>query len=380
MEGVRRPWMRSTAAALTDAVDRRDAADRPRAEFRLLGHLEVGDGDALRPSAGRSSGRCSRSCCSTRARWSRPSASSTPSGATSRRPPRRPSSTATSGSCASALEATSATLSTRSAGYVLDIPGGSLDVAQFERLERARPAGAPGRRRAGCPPAAGLGARPVARPGPRRARRRRVHPRRAVAPRVAPPRDDAGPDRRRPAARRRGRGRGRAGGARPRASARRGHPRPADGGALPHRQPGGGARGLPGHPSGARGGAGPRPVAQPAGARGRDPAPGSVAGPAGPGARTRIRRPGAAGGDAGPPPRRGGGRLPVRRPRDLRRQRCGRLLRARAPRVRDGRAPRRARVPRGRSARRAAASRRRCGPGSCRRSRPAPSATRAGCA
>ena len=34
----------------------------------------------------------------------------------------------------SALEATSATLSTRSSGYVLDIPGGSLDVARFERL------------------------------------------------------------------------------------------------------------------------------------------------------------------------------------------------------------------------------------------------------
>ena len=53
-------------------------------------------------------------------------------------------------------------------------------------------------------------------------------------------------------------------------------------------------------------------------------------------------------GDAGAPPRRGRGRLPVRRPRDVRRQRCGRLLRARAPRVRDGRAPRRARLPRGR--------------------------------
>ena len=72
------------------------------------------------------------------------------------------------------------------------------------------------------------------------------------------------------------------------------------------RQPGGGARAVPGHPPGARGGAGPRPVTQPAGARGRDPAPGSIAGPAGPGCRRPPGRRRPADGHAGPPPRRVG--------------------------------------------------------------------------
>ena len=60
---------------------------------------------------------------------------------------------------------------------------------------RSRAAGAPCRRRRGCPPAARLGARPLARPRPRRPRWRGVHPRRADAPRVAAPHDDPRPDR-----------------------------------------------------------------------------------------------------------------------------------------------------------------------------------------
>ena len=280
----------------------------------------------------------------------------------------------------SALEATSATLSTRSSGYVLDIPGGSLDVAQFERLgglgrQALRAGDVDGR-----PPTARLGARPVARPGPRRPRRRRVHPRRAVAPRVAAPHDDAGPDRRRPAPRRRGRGRRRAGGSRSRASARRGHPRPADGGALPHRQPGGGARGVPGHPPGARGGAGPRPVTQPAGARERDPPPGRIPGRAGPRCRRSsgcpVRRARRRRRSASSRPRTPARSSASRRSASTMRTSssgasawCRRWSRA-SPSTRSSES----------SARPAAASRRRSEPGSYPRSRRAPSATRAGCA
>ena len=365
----------SAAAALSDAADRWAAPDRPRAEFRLLGHLEVGDGDGAQAFGGPKqrallaflllhAGEVVTTERLVDAIWGD-----------------EPPPTATAivygyvRKLRSALEATSATLSTRSAGLRPRHPGRLARRGAVRAPGRARPAGPPGRRRDGRPPAARRGARPVARPGPRRPRRRRVHPRRAVAPRVAPPRDDAGPDRRRPAARRRGRGRGRAGGARPRAPARRGHPRPADGGPLPHRQPGGGARGVPGHPSGARGGAGPRPVAQPAGARGRDPAPGSVAGrcrirrcrtPVGPGRRGRRRRPSAS--SRPRTPARSSASRPsastMRTSSSGASAWCPRWSRA-SPSTRSS----------GSSARRAAASRRRSEPASCPRSRRAPSAT-----
>ncbi len=130
----------------------------------------------------------------------------------------------------------------------------------------------------------------------------------------------------------------------------------------------------------ARGGAGPRPVTQPPGARGRDPPPGPVAGPAGPGCRRAPDRRCPAGRDAGSPPRRGDGRLPVRRPRDVRR--CTTRTSSSGA---SAWSPRWSRASRstgssGSSARRAAASRPRSGPGSCPPSRRAPSATRAGCA
>ena len=42
----------SAAAALSDTGDRWSAPDRPRAEFRLLGYLEVGDGDGAQAFGG----------------------------------------------------------------------------------------------------------------------------------------------------------------------------------------------------------------------------------------------------------------------------------------------------------------------------------------
>ena len=124
----------SAAAALSDAGDRWAAPDRPRAEFRLLGHLEVGDGDGAQAFGGPKqrallaflllhAGEVVTTERLVDAIWGD-----------------EPPPTATAivygyvRKLRSALEATSATLSTRSSGYVLDIPGGSLDVAQFERL------------------------------------------------------------------------------------------------------------------------------------------------------------------------------------------------------------------------------------------------------
>ena len=170
----------SAAVALSDAGDRWGAADRPRAEFRLLGHLEVGDGDGAQAFGGPKqrallaflllhAGEVVTTERLVDAIWGD-----------------EPPPTATAivygyvRKLRSALEATSATLSTRSSGYVLDIPGGSLDVAQFERLgglgRQALRAGdvADARRLLGAALALWRGA------GPRRPRRRGVHPRRAA--------------------------------------------------------------------------------------------------------------------------------------------------------------------------------------------------------
>ena len=124
----------STAAALSDAVDRRDAADPPPAEFRLLGHLEVGEGDAAQAFGGPKqrallaylllhAGEVVTAERLVDAIWGEdppPTATAVVYGYVRK--------------VRSALETTSATLGTRSSGYVLDIPGGSLDIAQFERL------------------------------------------------------------------------------------------------------------------------------------------------------------------------------------------------------------------------------------------------------
>jgi DNA-binding SARP family transcriptional activator/WD40 repeat protein len=124
----------STAAAWTDADARRGAADRPLAEFRLLGHLEVGNGDGAKAFGGPKqrallaflllhAGEVVTTERLVDAIWGDeppPTASAIVYGYVRK--------------LRSALEATSAILSTRSSGYVLDIPGGSLDVAQFERL------------------------------------------------------------------------------------------------------------------------------------------------------------------------------------------------------------------------------------------------------
>ncbi len=99
-EGGRRPWMAPPPPRCPMLLT---AGPRPTASGRSSGCSATSRSAAAtapRRSADRSSGPCSRSCCSTRARSSRPNAWSTPSGATSRRPPRRPSSTATSASCA----------------------------------------------------------------------------------------------------------------------------------------------------------------------------------------------------------------------------------------------------------------------------------------
>ncbi len=124
----------STAATWTDTGDRWDAADSPRAEFRLLGHLEVGNGDSVQAFGGPKqrallafllmhAGEVVTTDRLVDAIWGDeppPTAAAIVYGYIRK--------------LRSALAATSAVLTTRSSGYVLDIPGGSLDVAQFERL------------------------------------------------------------------------------------------------------------------------------------------------------------------------------------------------------------------------------------------------------
>ena len=124
----------SAAVALSDTGDRWSAPDRPRAEFRLLGYFEVGDGDGTQAFGGPKqrallaylllhAGEVVTTERLVDAIWGDdppPTATAIVYGYVRK--------------LRSALEATSATLTTRSSGYVLDIPGGSLDVAQFERL------------------------------------------------------------------------------------------------------------------------------------------------------------------------------------------------------------------------------------------------------
>ena len=253
-----RGWLRRRRALRT--ADRWGAPERPRAEFRLLGHLEVGDGDAAQAFGGPKqrallaflllhAGEVVTTERLVDAIWGD-----------------EPPPTATAivygyvRKVRSALETTSATLSR-------DQPGTSSTsrAARWTWRSSSASAGSAGRRSGPATPPmlASCWARrsSCGAAKPSTVSTARVHPGRAVAPRVAPPGDDAGPDRRRAPARRRGRGRGRTRGARSRASSRRGHPRPAHGGAVSDGQPGRGARDLRGHPSGARGGARPRPVA-----------------------------------------------------------------------------------------------------------------------
>ena len=122
------------ATALSLAADPRDGTARPRAEFRLLGRLEVGDqieapsargteaaGAACVPPAPRRRGGHHRAAGGCRLGDEPPPTASAIVYGYVRK-------------LRSALEATSATLSTGSSGYVLSVQGGSLDVAQFERL------------------------------------------------------------------------------------------------------------------------------------------------------------------------------------------------------------------------------------------------------
>ena len=221
---------------------------RPRAEFRLLGHLEVGDGDVAAAFGGPKqrallaflllhAGEVVTTERLVDAIWGD-----------------EPPPTATAivygyvRKLRSALEATSAILSTRSSGYVLDIPGGSLDVAQFERLgglgRQALRAGdaTDARRLLGSALALWRGQALDGLDGEGFIRAEQA------TTRVPAPRHAARADRRGPAARRRCRRRRGAGAPRPGASPRRGHPRPADAGALSLGQPGCCARGLPGRP------------------------------------------------------------------------------------------------------------------------------------
>ncbi len=132
-------WRRLTpveasAAAVPEASGPWAEPDAPRAEFRLLGHLEVGDNNGAQAFGGPKqrallaflllhAGEVVTTEQLVDAVWGD-------------EPP--PTVTAIVygyvRKLRSALDTTSATLSTRSSGYVLDIPGGSLDVAQFERL------------------------------------------------------------------------------------------------------------------------------------------------------------------------------------------------------------------------------------------------------
>ena len=123
-----------SAAAPYEAVDRWAAPDHFQVEFRLLGHLEVGNGDGTQAFGGPKqrallaflllhSGEVVTTEGLVDAIWGDdppPTVTAIVYGYVRR--------------LRAALEETSATLSTRSSGYVLDIPGGSLDVAQFERL------------------------------------------------------------------------------------------------------------------------------------------------------------------------------------------------------------------------------------------------------
>ena len=346
MEGVRRPWMPPPPSALSDTGDRWSAPDRPRAEFRLLGYLEVGDGDGAQAFGGPKqrallaylllhAGEVVTPERLVDAIWGD-----------------EPPPTATAivygyvRKLRSALEATSATLSTRSSGYVLDIPGGSLDVAQFERLgglgRQALRAGdvADARRLLGSALALWRGHALDGLDGEGfiRAEQMRLESLRLT---TILGRIDADL---------------RLGGAvdvveELEALARE---HPLDEGIrgqlmVALYRTGNQAEALAAYQDIRRAlaeelGLDPsRSLQELEGAILRqDPSldlPGPQTGP------TSVPR-GAADGGHGPPPRRVEGRLPVRRPRDVRGHRCGRLLRPRAPRVRDGRAARRARLPR----------------------------------
>ena len=348
MEGVKRPVEGSAAAARSDRDERWAAPDRPRAEFRLLGHLEVGAGDGAQAFGGPKqrallaflllhAGEVVTTERLVDAIWGD-----------------EPPPTATAivygyvRKLRSALEATSASLSTRSSGYVLDIPGGSLDVAQFERLgglgRQALRAGdvADARRLLGSALALWRGEALDGLDGDGfiHAERSRLDSLRLT---TTLGRIDADL---------------RLGGAAEVVEELAGLARehPLDEGIrgqlmVALYRTGNQAEALAAYQDVRRALAedlGLDPVTEPAGPRERDPAPGCIPGRN----RPRWRRssgprcPGR--GNAGAPPRRGHGRLPVRRPRDVRRARCGPLLRARAPGVGDGCAPRRARVPGGR--------------------------------
>ena len=134
MEASERPVDGVNATALSLAAGARDAPARPRAEFRLLGRLEVGD-EVEAPALGGPKQRALLAFLLLHAGevvtterlvdaiWGDeppPTASAIVYGYVRK--------------LRSALESTSATLSTGSSGYVLGLQGGSLDVAQFERL------------------------------------------------------------------------------------------------------------------------------------------------------------------------------------------------------------------------------------------------------
>jgi DNA-binding SARP family transcriptional activator/WD40 repeat protein len=124
----------TVAVAPRGLAERRGVSEHPRAEFRLLGHLEVGDGNGAHALGGPKqramlaflllhAGEVVTTERLVDAIWGDdppPSAAAIVYGYLRK--------------LRTVLEATSATLGKRSSGYVFDIPGGSLDVAQFERL------------------------------------------------------------------------------------------------------------------------------------------------------------------------------------------------------------------------------------------------------